>query len=76
MLKKNQSVICIQKILLLQKDLSQGVLSDPLQMALWRALTGVRVDRWKFVLAAQRAKQQAVWRELFVELRLPLIFDL
>ncbi len=39
-------------------------------------LTGVRVDRWKFVFAAQRARQQAVWREPFVELRLPLIFDL
>lgn len=40
-------------------------------------LTGIpRVERWKFVLAAQRAKQQAVWREPFVELRLPLIFDL
>jgi len=39
-------------------------------------LTGVRVDRWKFVFAAQRAKQQAVWREPFVELRIPLIFDL
>ena len=39
-------------------------------------LTGIRVDRWKFVLAAQRAKQQAVWREPFVELRMPLIFDL
>jgi len=39
-------------------------------------VTGVRVDRWKFVFAAQRAKQQAVWREPFVELRIPLIFDL
>ena len=39
-------------------------------------LTGIRVNRWKFVLAAQRAKQQAVWREPFVELRMPLIFDL
>ena len=39
-------------------------------------LTGVRVNRWKFVFAAQRARQQAVWREPFVELRLPLIFDL
>jgi len=39
-------------------------------------LTGVRVDRWKFVFAAQRARQQAVWREPFVELRIPLIFDL
>ena len=39
-------------------------------------VTGVRVDRWKFVFAAQRAKQQAVWREPFVEMRIPLIFDL
>jgi len=39
-------------------------------------LTGIRVDRWKFVMAAQRARQQAVWREPFVELRVPLIFDL
>ena len=39
-------------------------------------LTGIRTGRWKFVLAAQCAKQQAVWREPFVELLLPLIFDL
>ena len=39
-------------------------------------LVGVRVGRWKFVFAAQRARQQAVWREPFVQLRLPLIFDL
>lgn len=39
-------------------------------------LTGVRIDRWKLVFAAQRAKQMAVWREPFVQLRIPLIFDL
>ena len=30
-------------------------------------LVAVRVDRWKFVFAAQRARQQAVWREPFVQ---------
>jgi len=39
-------------------------------------LTGVRIGRWKLVFAAQRARQMAVWREPFVELRIPLIFDL
>jgi len=39
-------------------------------------VVGVRAGRWKFVFAAQRARQQAVWREPFVELRIPLIFDL
>ncbi len=39
-------------------------------------VVGIRVGRWKFVFAAQRARQQAVWREPFVELRIPLIFDL
>ena len=39
-------------------------------------LVGVRAGRWKFVFAAQRARRQAVWREPFVELRMPLIFDL
>ncbi|MFV1986865.1 MAG: arylsulfatase [Gemmatimonadota bacterium] len=39
-------------------------------------LVGVRVGRWKFAFAVQRARQQAVWREPFVQLRLPLIFDL
>lgn len=39
-------------------------------------LTGLRMGRWKLVFAAQRARQMAVWREPFVELRIPLIFDL
>jgi len=39
-------------------------------------LVGVRVGRWKFAFAVQRGRQQAVWREPFVQLRLPLIFDL
>ncbi len=39
-------------------------------------LIGVRAGRWKFAFAVQRARQQAVWREPFVQLRLPLIFDL
>lgn len=40
-------------------------------------LTGLRYnDRWKLVFAEQRATQMQVWREPFVELRIPLIFDL
>jgi arylsulfatase len=40
-------------------------------------LIGVRhSDRWKIVFAEQRAKGQQVWREPFIKLRLPLIFDL
>jgi arylsulfatase len=40
-------------------------------------LIGLRFeDRWKLVFAEQRAKQMQVWREPFVQLRLPLIFDL
>jgi len=39
-------------------------------------LTAVRVGRWKFVFAAQRAQLMAIWREPFVQLRAPLIFDL
>ncbi len=40
-------------------------------------LTGLRYnDRWKLVFAEQRAKQMQVWREPFVQLRIPLIFDL
>lgn len=40
-------------------------------------LTGLRYGgRWKLVFAEQRAKQMQVWREPFVQLRIPLIFDL
>jgi len=39
-------------------------------------LTGVRIGRWKLAFAVQRAREMAVWREPFVELRAPLIFDL
>jgi arylsulfatase A-like enzyme len=40
-------------------------------------LIGLRyADRWKLVFAEQRAKQMQVWREPFIQLRIPLIFDL
>jgi len=40
-------------------------------------LTALRYnDRWKLVFAEQRATEMQVWREPFVELRIPLIFDL
>ncbi len=40
-------------------------------------LTSLRYgDRWKLVFAEQRAKEMQVWREPFIQLRIPLIFDL
>jgi arylsulfatase A-like enzyme len=37
---------------------------------------GIRVGDWKIVYAEQRAKQFDLWREPFVELRVPKIFHL
>ena len=40
-------------------------------------LTALRYgDRWKLVFAEQRAKRMQVWREPFIPLRIPMIFDL
>jgi arylsulfatase A-like enzyme len=40
-------------------------------------LLAVRIlDRWKLVFAEQRSRLMNVWREPFVKLRAPLIFDL
>ena len=39
-------------------------------------LVGTRVKDWKVVYAEQRAKQFQVWREPFVRLRIPKLFNL
>ncbi|MEM9328455.1 MAG: arylsulfatase, partial [Bacteroidota bacterium] len=39
-------------------------------------LTAMRYDRWKLVFKEQKANQFRVWMEPFVDLRVPLIFDL
>ena len=39
-------------------------------------LTGARVGDWKFVFAEQRANRFDVWRDPFVMLRIPKIFNL
>ena len=39
-------------------------------------LVGIRVKDWKVVYAEQRAKQFQVWREPFVRLRIPKLFNL
>ena len=39
-------------------------------------LVAMRYDRWKLVFMEQRAHQFGVWMEPFVELRVPLVFDL
>jgi arylsulfatase A-like enzyme len=39
-------------------------------------LMALRYDDWKFVFLEQRAKQLQVWAEPFVELRVPMIFNL
>jgi arylsulfatase len=39
-------------------------------------LTAVRVGDWKFVFAEQRSKRFDVWRDPFVQLRIPKIFHL
>ncbi len=39
-------------------------------------LVAMRYDRWKLVFKEQRAHGMAVWQEPFVDLRVPLIFDL
>jgi arylsulfatase len=39
-------------------------------------LLGVRADDWKFVFAEQRARKFDVWRDPFVDLRIPKLFNL
>jgi len=39
-------------------------------------LVAVRMDRWKLVFMEQRASRFGVWMEPFVQLRIPLVFDL
>jgi arylsulfatase len=39
-------------------------------------LVAMRYDRWKLVFKEQRARQFGVWMEPFVDLRIPLVFDL
>jgi arylsulfatase len=39
-------------------------------------LVAMRYDRWKLVFKEQRAHQFGVWMEPFVDLRVPLVFDL
>jgi arylsulfatase A-like enzyme len=39
-------------------------------------LVGLRYDRWKIVFMEQRAEGQAVWRDPFVPLKAPKLFDL
>ncbi len=39
-------------------------------------LVAMRYNRWKLVFKEQRAKQFGVWMEPFVNLRVPLVFDL
>jgi arylsulfatase len=39
-------------------------------------LTGVRVDDWKLVFAEQRSQRFDVWRDPFVTLRIPKVFNL
>jgi arylsulfatase A-like enzyme len=40
------------------------------------SLVGLRYEQWKFVFAEQRAHGFEVWREPFVQLRLPKLFNL
>ena len=39
-------------------------------------LTGVRVGDWKLVFAEQRSQRFDVWRDPFVTLRIPKVFNL
>jgi len=39
-------------------------------------LVAMRCDRWKLVLKEQRSEKFRVWMEPFVDLRVPLVFDL
>lgn len=39
-------------------------------------LVSLRYDRWKLVFMEQRSSKFGVWMEPFVELRIPLVFDL
>jgi arylsulfatase len=39
-------------------------------------LVALRYDRWKLVFMEQRSSKFGVWMEPFVELRIPLVFDL
>ena len=39
-------------------------------------LTSVRYNRWKLVFLEQRAEGQAVWRDMWIPLRAPKLFDL
>ncbi len=39
-------------------------------------IVAIRVDDWKAVYLENRAKQLQVWREPFIQLRLPLLFNL
>ncbi|MEM6581703.1 MAG: arylsulfatase [Pseudomonadota bacterium] len=39
-------------------------------------LTGLRIGDWKFVFAEQRSKRFDVWRDPFVVLRIPKLFNL
>ena len=39
-------------------------------------LTSIRYNRWKAVFLEQRAEGQAVWRDWWVQLRAPKLFDL
>jgi arylsulfatase len=39
-------------------------------------VTGIRVGDWKAVYLENRARQLQVWREPFVQLRMPLLFNL
>ena len=40
------------------------------------AVIAIRVDDWKAIYLENRAEQLQVWREPFVQLRLPLLFNL
>ena len=39
-------------------------------------LVAMRYDRWKLVFKEQQSRQFRVWMDPFVDLRVPLIFDL
>lgn len=39
-------------------------------------LTAIRYNRWKAVFLEQRAEGQAVWRDMWIPLRAPKLFDL
>ena len=39
-------------------------------------LTSIRYNRWKLVFLEQRADGQAVWRDMWIPLRAPKLFDL